>query len=87
MDRVIDALINAGVLGPVLFLVGWVYVRQQKMKDEIQEKRVEDAQNVVDTLQQMQRDYVSQIQALTSAIQSNTAVMESIRDAIRDRSR
>lgn len=46
-EPVITALINAGILGPILIAVGWYTLRLQSQLRDSQEKRVDDAQKVV----------------------------------------
>ena len=74
-EAVTTALINAGVLGPILIAVGWYTLRLQSQLRESQEKRVEDAQKVVNQLLELNDRWNS---ALVQATAANEALGESL---------
>lgn len=88
------ALLQGGILGAVLLLVGlyllWlqreyrkdVALLQVQLKDS-QEKRVADAQAVVTTVLTVVREYNTTMQALNATILQNTNALEELREDLR----
>jgi len=72
---VTTALINAGILGPILIAVGWYTLRLQGQLKDSQEKRVEDAQKVVAQLLELNDRWNA---ALVQATASNESLGESL---------
>ena len=78
-------LVNYGVLGIFAVLAVLALRQYQRRMDELQEKRVTDAQAVVKTLLEITDRQNEMAQELTETLSKNTAALVELRDALRDR--
>jgi len=91
-DTLINALVNAGILGPILVALAIAYVKLQRNTAEIQEKRVKDSQEVVNTVLKLVDDQNTVTSELSAALdkyaesaRKNTEMLIGIREHIRQK--
>lgn len=83
-EAVVSALINAGILGPVLLAVGWYTLRLQAQLRESQEKRVEDAQKVVSQLLELNDRWNASIGHATASTDELRDSLERLHEALKE---
>jgi hypothetical protein len=90
-EAVTDALINAGILGPILVAVGWYVLRlQRQLTDahaktaEAQEKRVEDAQRVATQLLELNDRWSETVAAQSAAFDEQRNLIGRVHDLLGD---
>lgn len=83
-DAVITALVNAGILGPVLVAVGWYTLRLQGQLKESQEKRVEDAQRVVSQLLDLNDRWNASFNQAAASTDELRDLVARVHDTLRD---
>ncbi len=83
-DSVISALINAGVLGPVLIAVGWYVLRLQRELRVTQEKRVEDAQRVATQLLDLNDRWSEVVAEQTHAFEQQQQLIVRVHELLAD---
>lgn len=83
-EAVVNALINAGILGPILIASGWYVLHLQRKLSESQEKRVEDAQKVASQLLELNDRWAEVVSEQTEAANEQKHLIESVRELLRD---
>jgi hypothetical protein len=98
-DVVVNALVNAGILGPVLAAIGFYVIRRdrehaavvaelQRKLDDAHNKRVEDAQRITSTLlehnERWQRVMAESVRTAGEANQTMERIRETL-DKVWDR--
>ena len=83
-DAVTAALLNAGILGPVVIAVGWYTLRLQTQLKDSQEKRVEDAQRVVSQLLELNDRWNQAIGEQMTAFDAQRELIERVHETLRD---
>ncbi len=86
-QEVITALVNLGVLGPFLGAAIWYITRLQKDLKEIQDKRIKDAQEVVDRILDLAEQHNNTTNQLQLVLQQHAATLREIKEVIKDISR
>jgi hypothetical protein len=79
----LEAIANLGVLGPILALFGWYIWKQHAELRKSEEKRVADANAVLDRLTSLSEKWHALQVTYVRVLDSNTAVIEEVRDALR----
>jgi hypothetical protein len=82
-DGVLEALLNLGILGPVLVAAGLYVTRLHKDLKEVQEKRTSDAQAVVDRVLALAKSHSDTSQLLNQTLTEHGLVLAELRDALR----
>lgn len=83
-EAVINALINAGILGPILIAAGWYVLHLQRKLTESQEKRVEDAQKVAGQLLELNDRWAEIFSEQSAADEDQKRLLESLREMLRE---
>lgn len=83
-EAVTTALINAGILGPVLIAVGWYTLGLQRQLRESQEKRVEDAQRVVTQLLELNDRWNASFMVSTASEERLNESLLRLHEALRE---
>jgi hypothetical protein len=83
-DSVVSALINAGILGPVLAAVGWYVLRLQRDLATSQEKRVEDAQRVATQLLELNDQWSETVSDQTHAFEQQRNLIVRVHELLGD---
>lgn len=66
MEGVSTVFLEYGLIGAILVVLAWAYWQERKSKEEIQEKRLEEALATRDALS----DFTSSIETLTEVIKA-----------------
>lgn len=82
--EIVAALLNLGAPGVALAALGWLYVRLMRKSEEVQERRVQDAQKMADVLVKMSQDQNETLNRIASGMEGHTAALEALKDAVRD---
>lgn len=83
-EPVVTALLNAGILGPILIAIGWYTLRLQSQLKDSQEKRVEDAQRVVEQMLQLNDRWNESIGELTGSFNELSELLVRLRETLRE---
>ncbi len=88
---VINALVNAGILGPILLAVGWYVLRLQRQlteahakTTEAHEKRVDDAQRVATQLLELNDRWAQIVAAQVAASEEQQRLIEGVKSILVD---
>ena len=83
-EAVLNALLQAGILGPVVICVGWYTLRLQRELKESPEKRVGDAQHVVTQLLELNDRWNEVIQKQATGFDEQKDLIQRIHETMRD---
>lgn len=78
-DSVVNALVNAGILGPIIIAAGWYVLHLQRKLSESQEKRVVDAQKVAAQLLDLNDRWAEVVGEQVGAIEEQKRLIEGVR--------
>lgn len=85
--ELLAALTTLGAPGIAVAVVLWLYVRLLRKAEDVQERRVQDAQKMTDALLAMQRDHNEMLNRVVSGMEGHTAALEALRETVRDQTR
>lgn len=83
-ESVVNALVNAGILGPILIAAGWYVLHLQRKLSESQEKRVEDAQKVAVQLLELNDQWAGVVAEQVAAQEEQKRLVEGVRNLLGD---
>jgi len=83
-DAVIQALVQMGVLGPVVVAIGFYVLRLQKELREVHEKRTADAQNVVERVLTLADRQNQTIEELRMTLSQLSSVITELRQEVKE---
>lgn len=84
-ESVTTALLNYGLLGPVLIACALYVLRLHKELRESQEARVKDAQAVIDRILGVAERYSDVSAEIAKSLALHTEALENLRDEVRSR--
>lgn len=83
-DAVVQALVQMGVLGPVVVAIGFYVLKLQKTLQEVQEKRTTDAQGVVERVLSLVDRQNETIDNLRMTLSQLGGVINELRQEVRE---
>lgn len=83
-EPVVTALINAGILGPILIAVGWYVLQLQRKLDDAQGKRVEDAQRVAEQLLELNDRWAEVVGEQANAFQEQKHLIQGVSELLKE---